>query len=201
MVSGIVRLILGVIIFFILELLFKKAAVKNNKKNNSIFFFISLIITVLLLMFPIENAFATFSTPQSAFSYSQTGKVQIVVNGKNSSMVVADENGTNKIAVFPKSDDLSGWKIGNGNNIKFVAELYEKDIFAQIYNYSSTDDYYIIVNTYDAKICEISDNHNSDFRLFGTDDKNKYCQYIAYIEDFSEDYVLTVDGKSVKVNT
>ena len=54
--------------------------------------------------------FALYSTPQETFSYYQIGKVNYVINGNNSSMVISSNRGVNEFLIIPKSLKNDGWK-------------------------------------------------------------------------------------------
>lgn len=54
--------------------------------------------------------FALYSTPQETFSYYQIGKVNCVINGNNSSMVISSNRGVNEFSIIPKLLKSDGWK-------------------------------------------------------------------------------------------
>ena len=68
-----------------------------------------LVITTISSIYPFENAFYSFSTPEKAFSYAQSGKVLDVVEGQKSCMVVYQDASGYDTWLAPKGD--TGYKL------------------------------------------------------------------------------------------
>ena len=71
-----------------------------------------------------------------------------------------------------------------------------------VYQYKNTNDYYITVLDTNGGSSEITDNRNSKFehldKANSTLNKTFYT-YFAFIDSFDEQYALTVNGKSIKI--
>ena len=70
MISTIITLLIGTIVFIVLSVIFSKSnSLKLKNKSILLSLVISIILTVILSFVPFENAFMSFSSPQKAFSY------------------------------------------------------------------------------------------------------------------------------------
>ena len=72
----------------------------------------------------------------------------------------------------------------------------------RVVQYKNTNDYYITVLDTNGGSSEITDNRNSKFehldKANSTLNKTFYT-YFAFIDSFDEQYALTVNGKSIKI--
>lgn len=137
--------------------------------------------------------FALYSTPQETFSYYQIGKVNYVINGNNSSMVISSNRSVNEFLIIPKSLKNDGWKIGMGYKVKNFSSNTEKNVYTHIYKFTDSNDYYIFVYVDSEEQCVISDNVSSEFYCIDSGEKSEIQQYIAYLKCFNDEYVLSFD--------
>lgn len=193
MLYSFIRLLIGVITFLIIKSIFGKIKKAEKRKTILCSAVISITITVFLSFIPFENAFMNFSTPQEAFSYYQIGKVNYVINGNNSSMVISSNRGVNEFSIIPKSLKNDGWKIGMGYKVKNFSSNTEKNVYTHIYKFTDSNDYYIFVYVDSEEQCVISDNVGSEFYCIDSGEKSGIQQYIAYLKCFNDEYVLSVD--------
>lgn len=201
MVMKIVYIAIGIIIFTISSVILKKSKFSFFRKNGIfISLFLSLVIIVLSLFIPFENAFVSFSSPQEAFNHWQNGEIKAVLDGENSTMIIAEDyDNSNQIAIMPKAANKTKWKIGTAYNIKNIAKLRNDNVIFYIYSYKKTNDYYIIISIIDKNVNTISDNCGSDFILV---DKNQtlyyYYNYVAYIKNYNDDYMIFINNEEIK---
>ena len=163
---------------------------------------IALILTTITALIPIENAFITFSSPQSAYYYNNTGNIKLIVNGTNTDLIVAAKGNTYFYNIVPKSND--GWKLGMGADTKRIVQTISDGISIYIYKYKNSNDYYItILNTKGGQL-NISDNCASEFHSINqvnTALNKTLYTYYAYINKYDDQYSLTINSETIKLQS
>ncbi len=201
MISTIITLIIGAIVFIVLSIIFRKSnSLKLKNKSIPLSLVISIILTVILSFVPFENAFMSFSSPQKAFSYSYDSEIKAILDGENSTMIIADDNNTDQIDIIPKTKEKDKWKIGMGYNIKSVANLKGNGFYVFIDTYDKSKDYYIYITTMNMENCEITDNCNSEFQLIPDKPNSYYKNYAAYIKNFNKNYSIFINNEEIKLS-
>ena len=158
------------------------------------------IITVSQI-FPVENIFVTFSSPEKAYYYKNFGKAELVVNGEKGSFVIGNNNDSTEYKIFPKVN--SGWKLGNSINTKQIIRQITDTATIYVYNYTNTNDYYIAVSNINGEQINITDNCGSKFQYLKKALKNQntsFYTYYAYIKNFNENYTVIINNKSIKIH-
>lgn len=197
MLFGTIRIILGFFIFA--AFLFIVKVSKTNRKRR--FYMISLVLAILCstlsFLFPFENAFVTFSTPESAFSYTNSGDIKLIIDGSKTNFVVAEEGDISIYSIIPKTE--KGWKLGVGFDTKNLIQKVWNGVVIYVYQYKNIDDYYITVLNTNGGPLEIADNCNSKFFYLSKSDEylnETFYTYCAYIQKMDNQYSLTVNGQS-----
>lgn len=198
MIFSLIRWIFVIVIFSVCYIFIRKSNIVNKRKWVILSIFMSLFLAVLSCIGPIENIFITFPTVESAYNYyySKEGNIKLIIEGKESDLVVGqkDNDNTKLLAVIPKAND--GWKIGTGRDIKRVTSTISYDVLTDVYQYKNSDDYYIIIDSVKGSELKITDNRNSKFACLNKNNSSHYS-YCAYIHCFDENYVITVNGKTI----
>lgn len=200
MLFVIFRLIFGCLVFSACFLLIRKSRAIHKRRWLTVALAVAVILTTISALIPIENAFVTFTSPQSAYNYNNTGSVKLVVNGAKTDFVVGAKGDTDVYIIVPKSD--SGWKLGMGLDTKRIAQTISDGVSVYVYRYKNSDDYYITVLDTSGGPLEITDTHNSEFQYsdkFNSTLNKTYYTYYTYINGYDEQYVLTVNGKAIKI--
>lgn len=195
-----IRLIFLGLVFIAFFLLIRKSHIIYKKRWRIISLILAIAFTAISALIPIENAFITFSTVEASYSYSNFGTVKLIVDGEKTDFVISQKGDTDIYTIIPKSND--GWKLGVGLDIKKVIQMISDGITIDVYQYKNSGDYYITVLDTNGGESEISDNHNSEFHYLEKTNSalNKiFYTYYAYVDDFSSDYTVTVNGKSIRV--
>lgn len=197
MLSVIVRLIFLGICIFVIIYLNKRTRIIKKKKTYKILIFILFILCTISFYIPIENSFIVFTSLESAFRYTNFSTIKFVIEGKNSDMVICDDE-NNSTHFIPKTS--KGWKMESGN--KLLRFRNYETISMSVYQDKYSGDCYIIILDMTNKIFEVYDNQNSIFyydTLSYNDNENTHYDYYsyAYIDDFNEQYTLTVNGEEI----
>ncbi len=201
MISTIVTLIIGALIFIVLNTIFSKShSFKLKNKSILLSLIVSIIFIVISSFIPFENSFITFSSLEKAFKYYNTGEIKTILDGENSTMIIADDNNADQISIIPKIKETNKWKIGMGYNIKNIASLKGNSFYVYIDTYDESNDYYIYITTINLKIHEISDTCNSEFQLIPDRSNGYYKNYAAYIKNYSDDYSIFINNEEIKLS-
>ncbi len=180
-------------------LVFRKEKLQFNKKVFNTILILLLIASIIFLIFTvIKDHLTVFSSPEEAYCdfYSDT-KIEIVVEGIVSDMVVGMEGITKKPLIIPKSE--KGWKSTNGFLSKTVHQDYSEGVRITVYQYKGTQDFYI-------EVCDTTGNepvlsHNRDSKFIPLSYKNSLgetlLEYYVYVQNFNDEYSLTINGKSI----
>ena len=195
------RFLFWILLLVIFLLLIKKLHINHKFRWTAITFMITLVLTTIVYLFPIENAFMTFSSPQSAYRYNHFGYVNLVINGKQTDFVVASNGDTDLYTIVPKTKE--GWKIGMGSDTRIIYQIITDGIVVYVYQYKNSDDYYIIISNTNEGPIKISDSRGSKFISSNKTSSavNKdYYTYYDYINNFNDMYEVIIDDKVVEIS-
>lgn len=195
------RFLFWILLLVIFLLLIKKLHINHKFRWTAITFMITLVLTTIVYLFPIENAFMTFSSPQSAYRYNHFGYVNLVINGKQTDFVVASNGDTDLYSIVPKTKE--GWKIGMGSDTRIISQTITDGIVIYVYQYKNSDDYYIIISNTNEGPLKISDSRGSKFISSNKTSSavNKdYYTYYAYINNFNAMYEVIINDKVVEIS-
>lgn len=201
MLFVLIRLAFWSIAFIISLLLIRKSQVRHKYRWSIVAFIVAVIMTTIFAFIPIENAFITFSSPESAYNYNHSGNVKLIVEGEKTDFVVGAKSDVYIYAIVPKSNNR--WKIGIGLDTKRIIQTISDGITIYIYQYKNTNDYFITVLDTKGGLSDITDNHNSEFKYLEKSNSTlskTFYTYYAYINGFDDQYTLTVNDKSIKIH-
>lgn len=198
MIYWIIRCILGAIIFTIAFIFIKKSHITNKKLLYAVSFIIASILVSLMYFIPIENMFITFSSPEKAFNYTSSWKIQHIIYGSETDLVIASKGTTNTYKILPKT--TKGWKLSTGLETEKYA-LFYKGTSIDIYRHKNTNDYYMILFNTDGETIEINDSLNSHFSVINKTDveSSKQVYYCTVVKNLGDDYTLNLNGEEVKI--
>lgn len=195
------RLILGVGLFIGISIFLKRTNIIHKRLIKIFGIIIILILIDLSVLFPVENLFIRFSSPESALSYSViNGGIQGKIDGNQSTLILYQSGDSTAISIFPK--DEKGWKIGTHLSYEqILSKNIDKYHSIDIYHTKNTDDYYILVfNPFSSGISEVANNKKSVFKTVieeipETGKKN--IIYYSYVPSMDNNYSLFINGKIV----
>jgi len=142
---------------------------------------------------PVENLFISFTSPESAFYYTNSGKITDIIYGDNSCLIFS----SSEKAYILKSS--SGYNITTMFSEKRISQNLVTPMSFWVYRVSGTDDYYVMgykcedidgpVNIYDG---------NGDLKGTFEDVTTSGFTY-AYVSKFDNRYYAIVNGKKVQI--
>lgn len=191
-------------------MIMKKVVLKRGAKNFLMVAYATIILGsyTLFYMFPVENLFITFDTPEAVYKYMEgNGEVIHIVNGELSVNVIA-KNSDYSLSFKPIPKSEGGYKIPNifTNSLNARGFLEDSSGGILVFKVNDTEDYYIdgIISTKDDEFV-LTDNHGNKFYTYFYDadmedsDNNYSCD--GYIKSFSkDDYYLIINGKEVNID-
>ena len=191
---GTIRCIIGICCFAV-TVLFAKYKKAINYKRVIMFGVISLMVTMLLNFVTFENLVYTFDSPEKAYNYFNADlKTEMLVQGKDSDLIVGKKDNKLSYLIVPKSED--GWKIGHGKDLKtasFRADGSADFSTIMLFQYKNENEYYIAVSTIKNNDFEITDSCNSKFVIFEPDENIN--MYYAAIDNYNSEYWIKINDE------
>ena len=199
---GLVRLLIGCILFICAVLVIKRFKAAHKNKKYVISAIVAVALTAILAFLPFENIFVTFDSPECVYRYVSFGNsdVKLVVDGQDSDLVIGDNNGADVYLIVPKTSD--GWKIGIGANTKRVAQKIADGVVIYVYQYKDTRDYFVTVLDTAGGPIEIAYSCNSEFVSLerANDSLDKiFTTHYASIPNIDQQYWVKVNGEDISV--
>lgn len=201
MLFNIVRIALLLLALIVAALIIGKSNYRNKKKN---LICISVLCTVFVFVsgiFPVENFFVNYKSPESVFKYTKNGTVYDIINGNESALVIYREiNGTYSHYIVPKNAD--GYKIPTAFSERKVLHKIDHNGVFDIYNANDTDDYYVF------GAVNFGDN-DKEISVYDSNDKKIECAVTRvestnfiffFLNDFSDDYYLVINGERLMLS-
>ena len=156
----------------------------------------------LTVVFPVENLFIDFESPESVFHYTEIGTIDKIIDGQDSCMIIYSKGkNVTSYCFIPKTND--GYKIPGYLIAKKVSHKFDKDRLFDVYNVKGTLDYYVsgssphisqgdVVELFNGK----DEKVDSDIVIIGMSDFIYF-----YVYDFTDKYYLLVNGDKISIST
>lgn len=202
MIFYVSRILLLSVICFLAVVGIRKSKIARKKVVCALAVILCFASVTASAVFPVENLFVSFGSPESVFDYTHLGKAGDIVYGKNSCMVIyTDRSSTGGHYIVPKTE--KGCRIPGYFYAKRISHKFDKNGSFDVYKASGTDDCYIVgVIISDSSEPEIVDDRNEPVEntviKMDDTDTNTVIVY-AYTENFSNDYCLYIDGVKTAV--
>ncbi len=186
-----IRIILCAIVFGIVFCVLNYFRLNKSRIVMVLFVVFSGLLFIGLCFVPFENLFVTFDSPEKSFSYV-TGTDQIieVVEGKDTDLVLGSKNGKTQIVIIPKKDN--GWGVGLGIQTRKIKSRFKDGIAISVFQYQSSEEYYISVLDAKNGDCNIEDNLSNNYVEIPISNTNMKTYY-AYLPQYS-DCQIKVNG-------
>lgn len=199
MLYGLFRIIFGGIVFTISLLVLKRTRFFNKKIVFLTLILYAIIISVFAL-FPVENLFISFKTPENVLNYYSIskGKVDDIIYGSDSCMLIYSE-GSNVGGYFIIPKSKSGYKIPSFMSVSRIL----RDRHFTVYNIVGTNDYYVygVAVSEDDEI-NIIDSNDNEVKSIITQIKNTSTKIIwtySFVENFTTEYYILINGEKIMV--
>lgn len=153
-----------------------------------------IIIGFATWFIPVENLFVTFSEPSQAFQYVYSASVQNVVYAEESAFIVGADGNKKILAIVPRMGH--NWGISLGHQTELIHTLFDNGFLANIYRFSKTGEYYIVVNS-TTTIQSIQDSFGSSFVSCSEPGiTSEFVEHTmcAYLKGYDYPYILQVNG-------
>lgn len=200
---SIIRIFIGCIFLGCATIAIKKAKVIRKSIFYVISIGVSLALVVILTFLPFENLFVTFNSPEAAYEYFSFSKsdVELIVEGNNCDLIIDRKNNTDTYLIIPKTAD--GWKIGLGSDTKRIVQKISDGIVVYVYQYKSTDDYFITILDTNGGESTVLDEYNTIFLSLKRSNaslEKTFVTYYAHITNLSPRYSVIVNGNKIVLN-
>lgn len=192
----------------ILRIITLKLARKNKLSKWYKLFNIAVVAIVFfgfqiaIIKWPFENLLVSFDSPEAAYRYLRDDSIIQVVDGKDTTLVVAEGS-----QIIPKADETDGnaerWKLPVPNATTFRYKDVEHNFLVFLYHYKDTSEYYLRIQTTTTEPVHVSDLLASEFSFTEkmiplTDQKSVEC--FAYIPDPPKDYWVKVNDQTIDLS-
>ena len=153
---------------------------------------------IALCEIPVENAFVTFASPESAAQYVGIDHVSFIIDGADTGLLISGETGEYQERIFPKAQD--GWKL-SGESATHIRGFYSgTDAAIQLLQYKDTAEYYLLV-IYMGTPPVLSDSNGSAFQLLQAGDGYTTDSiFAAYVPQYGANYAVTINGETVYIS-
>lgn len=198
----IIRIILLVIVSVCSVWIIKKSKCKFKKVFSTLTVVFYIILVSISSMFPVENLFLSYQSPEKVFNYVKSGQIYKIIDGRESSLVIYyTGNSTYGFYIIPKTSD--GYKIPNYFTQKKVSHKFDEQGAFDVYNVQRTQDYYV---TCAVNLSDISEEilvFNSENEKIGSKViKIKNTNFVfLWIPEFSNGCYLMINDEKIVLST
>ena len=202
MFYGIVRLIIWILILFVASIIIRKSKLLHKKLVLAITFIFATVLVTVIGLIPVENSVKYFDSPESVFAYRSSGKIEDIIYGKESCMVLSSTDPYNhSYMIIPKTSD--GYKLPSAFSTKKIVDEMNGLGSFEIYQVRDTNDYYLSgVCASNKSTLDLSDNMDSEFiKIASKANDNESGTYFiyAYVGDIKDEYYLMINGEKVSL--
>lgn len=198
----IIRIILLVIVSVCSVWIIKKSKCKFKKVFSTLTVVFCIILVSISSMFPVENLFLSYQSPEKVFNYVESGQIYKIIDGRESSLVIYyTGNSTYGFYIIPKTSD--GYKIPNYFTQKKVSHKFDEQGAFDVYNVQGTQDYYV---TCAVNLTDISE----DILVFNSENEKTGSKVIKikntnfvflWIPEFSNGCYLMINDEKIVLST
>lgn len=202
MLFEIFRIVFWGVIIASAIIILKKRKAKSKIRITIISIILYMVLCSLSFLLPIENLFINFKSPEDVFRYYQTGEIDDVIYGVNSSMVIYSK-GENSGGHFIVPKTEKGYKIPSLFSVKRTSQKIDRDGSFDVYNILGTKDYFI-VGTFlseesDIVVVDSNDEPVKNIIIDMGYTDTKTILVFCFVEDFTDDYYLHINGEKIYI--
>ena len=204
MLYGILRIFFwGIVFLSTYFLLTVKLPIARKKMVVIITLAFCLILGSVSALIPVENLFFSFKSPDSVLQYYQTGKVDDILYGNDSCLIIYSK-GSNLGGhlIVPKS--AKGYKIPSLFSVNKVFHKLGRDGNFDVYNVLGTNDYYVVgtMISKDSAI-DMVDSNNESVKTIIIEMENtdtKTVLFYSFVENYTETYYMLINREKVFIS-
>ena len=161
-----------------------------------------MVLVSVSMLFPVENLFWSFKSPNEVLSYYIGGSTKEVISGNDSSMIIYyGRKNPGGHFIVPKSEN--GYKIPSIFSVKRVSYKLDRDGLFNVYNVSGTSDYYVVgsISSSEEEISVMDSRGEMVKNIIVEmgDTGIKRIRFFAFVENFTNEYYLIVNGERIPV--
>lgn len=193
-----IRIILWLLISACAVFIIKKSKIGRKTLVSVLAVFLCTIVVSVSAMFPVENLFVNYESPESVFHYTNSGEIDEIIYGKDSCLIIySKDNHTYGHYVIPKT--AKGYKIPNYFTVKKVSHKFDENGLFDVYNVKGTPDYYVFATVH----LKERDNEINVFNELGEKVESNIVRVentsfiYFFLNDFSNEYYLSINGENV----
>ena len=136
------RLLLCFALCFLALRRIRRSRIKRKQAVSVISVLLILCLISLTAVFPVENLFVHFETPESAFRYTSSGTIVNTIPGRDSCLVVySTGESTYHETIFPITE--LGYQLPNFYGVKTVSSGTSEHGSFDVLQYSGSNDRYV----------------------------------------------------------
>lgn len=201
MLFSLLRIIICIFASAVIIFILKKKNIKN-KALPILIIILCFILVTLSGMFPIENLFVKFKTPEKVFNYTHKGEIHDIAYGENSCLIMyKDQHNSISHYIIPKIEN--GYQIPKYFAVKNVSSKFDKDGKFDIYNIKGTQDFYVVgtvlSNSSEHSIVDSLGNSVQYIVIDMEDSNTKILIIYSCVHDFNSDYYFYINGVKTEV--
>ena len=187
---NIVRILISVLLLAVCIFVIKKKVNINKQRIVTVIaIFCCFSVAAVLELIPFENNFISFDTPEKVVQYYSNNDIENILYGKDTCLVLTSGKSNTRQLL---NKQINGWNIQTEFNIKKTNTKSIGTDYAYILSIDESADRYIMIRNVSGKELKLYDNLNSKFMQANTG------EYYAYLSDFSDDYILYINGTEVR---
>lgn len=176
----------------------RKIKIKRKKVVSVLSVLWCVLIVALISVFPIENVFVTFDSPERIVSYTKNLNTIEIVDGKDSCVAISQTDSSSYTHTFVLKND-EGYKIAYYFSVQRLERIHNSHGVFTVYKVRGTQDYYI--NCFAVGSVD-------ELAVYNRDDKCIDCEtynitegmYWISLNDFSDGYYIMLNGEKIELN-
>lgn len=170
----------------------------KRKKVISVFSVLwCVLIVALISVFPIENLFVTFDSPERIVSYTKNLNTIEVVDGEDSCVAISQTDASSYTSTFVLKEG-EGYKIAYYFSVQRLKRIHNSHGVFTIYKVRGTQDYYISCFTTDS-ISELEVYDENDRRIDCETYEIINIMSWIYLNDYSDGCYIMLNGEKLEL--
>lgn len=196
----ILRIIITIILVLLLFLIFKGKLIYKKRVVSLLILVAFLSLGGLLYVFPVENFFINFSSPEDVVKYHSEFPVKDYIYNDNSCLVIGGDDGYESFKIIPKKDEK--YKLPFFFEKEKITDCLFEYGLLEIYKLKNTDDYYLCggLSFVEEVNIEASDGSALIVKSSEKNDLGYRTIWIYGAVNYSDDFFVMIDGEKVSLS-